>query len=87
MLRMLRRVARSCGYRRGVAVTWTAEPRPAELDGFEGRWVAVKNGKVVAAARTSRELVPQIPALGEVGRGAVAQLVPLLSDAVMIGVG
>lgn len=87
MFRILRRVAAAFGYRRGMAPTWAPEPRPTELEEFVGRWVAVKNGKVVAAAFNARELVPQIHALGEAGSGAVAQFVPLPSDSIMIGVG
>lgn len=87
MMRILWRVAAVCGYRRGIAPTWTPVPRPAELDEFVGRWVAVKDGKVVAAALNARELVPQIHALGEAGHGAVAQYVPYPSDSIMIGVG
>ncbi|MCA0331934.1 MAG: DUF5678 domain-containing protein [Actinobacteria bacterium] len=66
---------------------WTPEPRPAELDQFTGKWVAVKDGVVVACANNARELVPMLHELGEAGRGAVAQYVPFPSDAVMIGVG
>lgn len=87
MPRILRRVAAARGYRRGIAPTWTPEPRPAELSEFVGRWVAVKDGKVIAAAFNARDLVPQLHAMGEAGRGAVAQFVPLPSDSIMIGVG
>lgn len=84
---ILRRVTSVWGYRRGMARTWTPESRPAELDEFVGRWVAVKDGRVIAAALNARELVPQLHELGEKGRGAVAQYVPLPSDSIMIGVG
>ncbi len=87
MFRIVRRVVAMRGYRRGMAPTWTPEPRPAELAEFVGRWVAVKNGKVIAAAFNARELVPQLHAMGEAGRGAVAQYVPHPSDSIMIGVG
>lgn len=86
MRRILRRVVPARRYRRGMA-SWTPEPRPAELDEFVGRWVAVKEGKVVAAAFNARELVPRLQELGDAGRGAVAQYVPLPTDSVMIGVG
>lgn len=68
-------------------VRWEPERRPAELREFVGQWVAVKDGHVVAAAHTARELVPRLHALGARGRGAVAQYVPYPSDSVMIGVG
>jgi hypothetical protein len=57
------------------------------LDEFVGKWVAVKDGRVVACANNARELVPMLHELGERGRGAVAQYVPYPSEAVMIGVG
>ena len=63
------------------------ERRPADLNEWAGMWVAVKNGKIIAAARTSRELVPQVKAMGDAGRGAVAQFVPRASDTIVIGVG
>jgi hypothetical protein len=50
-------------------------------------WVAVKDGKVIAAADNSRDLVPKVRELGEAGRGAVAQFVPPHSDDIVIGVG
>jgi hypothetical protein len=72
----------------------TAERKPLEperqlpdLERWEGLWVAIKNGKVIAAAHNSRELVPQLVEMGEAGRGAVAQYVPRRSDTVAIGVG
>jgi hypothetical protein len=70
-----------------AAPRWIPERRPFDLDEFVGCWVAVKDGKVVAAAHNARELVPRIHELGERGRGAVAQYVPHPSDSVMIGVG
>ena len=57
------------------------------LDGMEGLWVAVKDGKVIAAAHNSRDLVPQLIAMGPAGRGAVAQYVPHRSDTIVVGVG
>ena len=37
---------------------WRVPPlqRPPELDAFEGKWVAVVEGRVVASAETSHEL-------------------------------
>lgn len=61
--------------------------RPRELDGFVGRWVAVKNGKVVASADTSRALVYEVRKLGSRGAGAIAQFVPPPDSAFMVGVG
>jgi hypothetical protein len=50
-------------------------------------WVAVKDGKVIAAAHNSRDLVPMVKELGEAGHGAVAQFVPPRTDEIVIGVG
>jgi hypothetical protein len=50
-------------------------------------WVAVKDGKVIAAAYNSRELVPKLAEMGPAGRGAVAQYVPPRSDTIVVGVG
>lgn len=63
------------------------ERNPADLDRWAGQWVAVKDGRVVASAPTSRELVPAVQALGDAGRGAVAQYVPEYSDVIVIGLG
>jgi hypothetical protein len=57
------------------------------LDRWSGMWVAVKDGKVIAAADNSRDLVPKVRELGEAGRGAVAQFVPPHTDDIVIGVG
>jgi hypothetical protein len=65
------------------------ERRLPELDHWVGLWVAVKDGKVIAAAPTSLELVDALHKLRPVGagKGAVAQYVPEPSDGIMIGVG
>lgn len=88
MLLKLRRVARLVGYRRAMApARMEPERRLAELDRWAGCWVAVKDGKVIAAAPNSRELVPELRRLGPAAEGAVAQYVTPPSDAIMIGVG
>lgn len=76
-------------YLRGMTKPRRLEPerRLAALDGWEGKWVAVKDGKVIAAAHNSRDLVPKLVEMGEKGRGAVAQYVPPQSDVIVIGVG
>ena len=76
-------------YLRDMAKPRKLEPerRLAALKGWEGKWVAVKDGEVIAAAHNSRDLVPQLVAMGEKGRGAVAQFVPWESDVIVIGVG
>jgi hypothetical protein len=60
---------------------------PHNLDEYEGCWVAVKNGEVVAVAKTSRELVYAVHQRGDQAKGAVAQFVPPVSGAAMVGVG
>jgi hypothetical protein len=63
------------------------ERRLPDLDDWAGLWVAVKDGKVIAAAHSSRELVPKLVEMGPAGRGAVAQYVPRRSDTIVVGVG
>jgi ribosome modulation factor len=88
MLSHLWRVAQGRGYRRGMATRrMQPEKRLDELDRWVGCWVAVKNGKVVAAAHNSRDLVPELRKLGPAAAGAVAQYVTPPSDDIMIGVG
>jgi hypothetical protein len=87
MLSILRRVSRRFRYRRAMERNWQPEPRPAELDEFVGKWVAVKDGRVVTCANNARELVPALHELGDRGRGAVAQYVPYPTSAITIGVG
>lgn len=60
---------------------------PAGLERWEGLWVAVKDGDVVAAAHNSRDLVVEVRKLGRAGDGAVAQFVPPYSEEIVIGVG
>jgi hypothetical protein len=62
------------------------ERRLPDLDRWEGLWIAVKDGRVIAAAHNSRDLV-QLTETGPAGRGAVAQYVPRRSDTIVIGVG
>lgn len=92
MTSALWRVARQSLYRRGMRShrePMEPERRLPELDRYVGLWVAVKDGKVVAAASTSLELVDALHKLRPVGsgRGAVAQYVPRPSEQIMIGVG
>jgi hypothetical protein len=87
------RVVSQLGYRNGMrrrsARPERMEPerRLSVLDDWAGMWVAVKDGKVIAAAHNSRDLVPELEKLGREGKGAVAQYVPYPSDSIMIGVG
>lgn len=86
------RVAGHPTYRCGMSARrkpMEPERRLPELDQFVGLWVAVKDGKVIAAASTSLELVDALAKMRPVGagRGAVAQYVPRPTDQIMIGVG
>lgn len=71
----------------GAGSRMEPERRVAELDGWTGHWVAVKDGCVVAAAPTSHELVYRVKSMGANAAGAVAQYVPEPSDDIVIGVG
>ena len=63
------------------------ERRPEGIDQWAGLWVAVKAGKVIAAAESTPELVARVRSMGPVGQGAVAQYVPHRTDDIVIGVG
>lgn len=63
-------------------------PLPApDLRGYEGRWVAVKGGKVIASGATTHELAAELARLGDEAKGAIMQRAPRHLDAVVIGVG
>lgn len=88
MIRSLWRVVRGCIYRGGMSEQRRGpEPRNPALKDWEGCWVAVKDGKVIAAAHSSRELVPELRKQGSKAHGAVAQYVPYPSDDIVVGVG
>lgn len=55
------------------------------LDEFEGKWVAVKDGRVVAAADTSSDLAYRLHDRDI--RGAVSRYVPRSSDSERVGIG
>lgn len=59
------------------------------LRGFEGRWVAVKDGKVVAAAETMDRLLLtlQESQLGSSVRNATVLRVPAENEAELVGLG
>lgn len=71
----------------GGASTLKAIPRLPELDSYVGKWVAVKAGKVVAVAGSSKELAREIVALGADGKGAVMQFVRPEAETFIVGVG
>lgn len=92
MMRQPWRVVNHLAYSGGIGgrcMPKRVQPERAlpDLERWVGMWIAVKDGKVVAAAHNSRDLVPEVTALGEAGRGAVAQYVPERTDEIVIGVG
>jgi hypothetical protein len=92
MLKFIARVGKPWRYSGGMGIRRKpkrveVERRPEGIDDWAGMWVAVKDGKVIAAAHNSRDLVPEVRSKGESGRGAIAQFVPHHSDHIMIGVG
>jgi hypothetical protein len=89
MRSLLWRVVRTTRYLHGMGRPRRQEPerRLPALDGWEGYWVAVKDGEIVAAAHSSRDLVRQLVEKGPTYRDAVAQYVPRPSEEIVIGVG
>jgi hypothetical protein len=67
----------------------TPVPRPHALDEFEGHWVAVADGEVVAAGDTSDQLALRLLELQDERkrRNAVVEYVRPGSDAYIVGVG
>lgn len=79
-------------YRSGMAVSrhhGRVDPVPhlEALDQWVNHWVAVKDGRVIAAAPTSRELAYELKKMGSRAKGAVAQFVRPASDGYIVGVG
>lgn len=64
-----------------------AARRPAYLDAYEGRWVAVKDDAAIADADTSIALARQIRQLGPAAMGCSMQLVRPPTDAYIVGAG
>lgn len=62
-------------------------PRPAFLDPFEGRWVAVKAGAVIADGPTSSSLIPMLRAMGPDASDAVVEYVPPPTTSYRVGAG
>lgn len=62
---------------------------PASLRGFEGRWVAVKDGEVVAAAETMDQLIMALrdSQRGPEVRNATILRVPGEHEAELVGLG
>jgi hypothetical protein len=62
-------------------------PRPEGIEDHAGRWVAVADGKIVAAADSSRELAVRLKELGSLGQDAAMQFVRPPVAGYVIGVG
>jgi hypothetical protein len=59
-----------------------------ELDNWLGHWVAIKDGRVIAASETSLDLAYRLKKLGNRAEGAVTEYVrPGRDDAYFVGVG
>lgn len=91
MIHHLRRVFNKSRYTRGMGERESKRVQPerrlAGIDRWAGMWIAVKDGRVIAVAENSRELVPAVRSQGAAGHGAVAQFVPHRTDEIVIGVG
>jgi hypothetical protein len=61
--------------------------RAQGLDEFVGKWVAVRNGTVIAVSTTSRGLAFELKKLGSSAAGAVMRYVAEPSNSVMVGLG
>lgn len=63
-------------------------PRPKRLDQFEGMWVAVADGEVFAAAKTSHELALQLHDMDHrKRRQVVIEYVRPTTDSYIVGAG
>lgn len=65
----------------------TPVPYLEEKDRYQNLWVAVKDGRIIAVAETSRALVYELHKLGPRGEDAVAEYVRPASAAYIVGVG
>lgn len=63
------------------------ERQPDSLREWAGHWVALQDGKVIAAAFHARDLVARLHEMGPNAARAVARYVPKPSDDIVIGVG
>ena len=88
------RTSRPAGYGGNVPISRTPGrrlkpvPRLPELDRFVGHWVAIKDGKVIAASESSQDLAYELHKLGPRAEGAVTEYVrPGRDDAYIVGVG
>lgn len=64
-----------------------ALPAPEGLDQWVNQWIALKDGRVIAAAAKSSELGYRLHKMGPAAEGAVMQFVRPSSDGFIVGVG
>ena len=61
--------------------------RPAALSGYEGKWVALLHGEVIASAESSRDLAAIIRSMGSRTQDSVMQFVRPPVSGYVVGVG
>jgi len=61
--------------------------RPAALAGYEGRWVALLHGEVIASAENSRDLAAVLRSMGSHTQDSVMQYVRPPVSGYVVGVG
>ena len=61
--------------------------RPTALAGYEGLWVALLNGEVIASAETSRDLAAVLRSMGSQTQDSVMQYVRPPVSGYVVGVG
>ncbi len=79
--------SRSVGIARKSPGWRTPLQPPPELARYAGLWVATKDGKIIATASSSRELVHTLAKLGPAGHEAVVQRVPSREAGIVVGMG
>lgn len=88
-----RRVGFTSAYRRLMAIARRPERRLAPIEAtvglekYEGLWIAVKDERVVAAGKTTRELVYALAKIGPSAEGATMQRVPKPENGLLVGLG
>lgn len=81
-------------YRESVPIAYRPQPNqippvelPLGIEQYEGEWVAVFQGRVLASAPTDRELAHKLRELGPDGQEAVMRFVRPPMGGYVIGVG
>lgn len=87
LVRRLRRYSEGVPIARRPSATVHALPFPPELQGYEGKWVAVYDHQVVHAADTSIELAAWLTSSGLPMREVTMRFVRPPADAYIVGAG